>query len=167
MQARMESSSAHHDTQLTSANAQILYLSQALEGMKSEQDRLRRDSEAAFNNLEQRNRERTAGTREVSFVNIKSFEGGKFTGGKSENFKAWAKRVRIFCNAQASGMKKAMEAAEASAHDVDLRNLGLAEPRLAEDLDTKLHDFLATYVSEEALRMVEGIPDKGFEAWRQ
>ena len=103
----------------------------------------------------------------MSFVSMKSFEGGKFAGGKSENFKAWAKRVRIFCNAQASGMKKAMEAAEASVRDVDLRSLGLADQNLAEDLDAKLHDFLATYVSEEALRIVEGIPDKGFEAWRQ
>ena len=98
MQAQMEASSAHYDTQLASANAQLLYLSQALEGMRSEQERLRRDSEAAFNSLEQRNRERTAGTREVSFVSMRSFEGGKFTGGKPENFKAWAKRVRIFCN---------------------------------------------------------------------
>ena len=64
-------------------------------------------------------------------------------------------------------MKKAMETAEASAREVDIHSMGLADPKLAEDLDAKLHDFLATYVSEEALRIVEGIPDKGFEAWRQ
>ena len=167
MQAQMQATSVHHEAQLAGANAQILHLSQMLDAMRVEQDRLRQDSQTAFNDLEARSRGRTGGTREVSFVSMKSFEGGKFAGGKSENFKAWAKRVRIFCNAQASGMKKAMEAAEASVRDVDLRSLGLADQNLAEDLDAKLHDFLATYVSEEALRIVEGIPDKGFEAWRQ
>ena len=160
MQAQMQATSVHHEAQLAGANAQILHLSQMLDAMRVEQDRLRQDSQTAFNDLEARSRGRTGGTREVSFVSMKSFEGGKFAGGKSENFKSWAKRVRIFCNAQASGMKKAMEAAEASVRDVDLRSLGLADPKLAEDLDAKLHDFLATYVSEEALRIVEGIPTR-------
>ena len=162
MQAQMQASSAHSDTQLASANAQILYLSQTLESVRADQERLRRESEAAFNSFEARTQGRTGGT-----VNMKSFEGGRFAGGKAESFQAWAKRVRIYCNALSSGMKKAMEAAEASTREVDVRSLGLADPRLAEDLDAKLHDFLSTYVAEEALRIVEGIPDKGFEAWRQ
>ena len=164
IQTQMQATSAYHETQLNGANAKILHVSQMLDAMRAEQDRLRNDSQTAFNDLEARSGGRIAGTREVSFVSMKSFEGGKFAGGKSENFKAWAKRVRIFCNAQASGMKKAMEAAEASVHDLDLRSLGLADQKLAEELDTKLHDFLATYVSEEALRIVDGDPRQGIRS---
>ena len=169
MQARMQAASAHSDTQLASANAQILYFSQMLESVRADQERLRRESEAAFNSFESRTQGRTAGTREreICFVNMKSFEGWKFAGGKAESFQAWAKRVRIFCDAPSSGMKKAMETAEASTREVDVRSLGLADPRLAEELDAKLHDFLSTYVAEEVPRIVRGIPGKGFEAWRQ
>ena len=169
MQAQMHAASAHSDTQLASANAQILYFSQMLESVRADQERLRRESEAAFNSFESRTQGRTAGTREreICFVNMKSFEGWKFAGGKAESFQAWAKRVRIFCDAPSSGMKKAMETAEASTREVDVRSLGLADPRLAEELDAKLHDFLSTYVAEEVPRIVRGIPGKGFEAWRQ
>ena len=129
LQVQIQATNVHHEAQLAGANAQILHLSQMLDAMRSEQERLRRDSETAYNDLEARSRGRSAGSREVSFVSTKSFEGGKFAGSKAENFKAWAKRVRIFCNAQASGMKKAMEAAEAQAQDVDLRQLGPGRPQ--------------------------------------
>ena len=76
MQAQMQATSVHHEAQLTGANAQILHLSQMLDAMRADQERLRRDSETAFNDLEARSRGRTAGTREVSFVSTKSFEGG-------------------------------------------------------------------------------------------
>ena len=137
---QMQAASAHSDTQLATANAQILYLIQMLESVRADQERLRRESEAAFNSFESRTQGRTGGTREreVSFVNMKSFEGGRFAGGKAESFQAWAKRVRIYCNALSSGMKKATETAEASTREVDVRSLGLADPRLAEELDAKL-----------------------------
>ena len=108
MQAQMQAASAHSDTQLASANAQILYLSQMLESVRADQERLRRESEAAFNSFESRSQGRTGGTREreVSFVNMKSFEGGRFAGGKAESFQAWAKRVRIYCDALSSGCRK-------------------------------------------------------------
>ena len=52
MQARMQAASAHSDTQLASANAQILYFSQMLESVRADHERLRRESEAAFNSFE-------------------------------------------------------------------------------------------------------------------
>ena len=88
MQAQLQAASAHADTQLASANVQILYLSQMLESMRADQERLRRESEAAFNSFESRTQGRTAGTREreICFVNMKSFEGCKFAGGKAESY---------------------------------------------------------------------------------
>ena len=77
-------------------------------------------------------------------MNMKSFEGWKLSGGKAESFQAWAKRMRIYCEALSSGMKKAMETAEASTREVDVDSLGLADPRLAEELDAKFHDYLST-----------------------
>ena len=61
MQAQMQASSAHSDTQLASANAQILYFSQMLESVRADQERLRRESEAAFNSFESRTQGAPAG----------------------------------------------------------------------------------------------------------
>ena len=85
--------------QLVAANAQIMALGQMVEAMRTDQERLRRDSEAAFVELQ-----RSAGLAgqapkppsRLSFVNQKHYEGGKFTGKKDENYKAWAKRVRVY-----------------------------------------------------------------------
>ena len=71
-----------------------------VEAMRADQERLRRESEAAFLELQ-----RTAGQapgqgpkreQRLSFVNQKHFEGCKFSGKKDENYNAWAKRVRIY-----------------------------------------------------------------------
>ena len=37
----------------------------------------------------------------------------------------------------------------------------------AQTADAKLADFLATYTSDDALAVVEGVPGRGFEAWRK
>ena len=69
--------------QLTTANGQIIALGQMVEAMRADQERLRRESEAAFLELQ-----RTAGQapgqgprreQRLSFVNQKHFEGGKFS----------------------------------------------------------------------------------------
>ena len=71
--------------QLATANAQIMALGQMVESMRADQDRLRRESEAAFVELQ-----RTAGLagqapgqgpkreQRISFVNQKHYEGSKF-----------------------------------------------------------------------------------------
>ena len=73
MQTQMQAASAHSAAQLASANAQILYFSQMLEAVRADQERLRRESEAAFTSFESRTQGRTGGMckREVSLVNMK------------------------------------------------------------------------------------------------
>ena len=51
MQVQMQATSAHHEAQLGSANAQIMHLSQLLDTVRADQERLRRDSETAFQEL--------------------------------------------------------------------------------------------------------------------
>ena len=85
-------------------------------------------------------------------------------GKKDENYKTWAKRVRIYCNSQAPGMRRALELTEAHTRpiDADVDQLELGSASLAREADSRLHDFLATFTGEEALRIVDVHPDQGF-----
>ena len=47
LQVQIQATNVHHEAQLAGANAQIVQLSQMLDAMRLEQERLRRDSEAA------------------------------------------------------------------------------------------------------------------------
>ena len=168
----MDQAQAQMQQQLVAANTQILQLAQMVETLRNDQERLRRESEAAYSDL-QRNMGQAGQSpkreHRLSFVNQKHYEGGKFLGGKNENFKVWAKRVRIYCNSQAPGMRRALELAEAhtSPIDVHVSQLELGDANLAQEADSRLHDFLSTFTGEEALRIVDVHPDQGFEAWRQ
>ena len=66
-------------------------------------------------------------------------------------------------------MRRAFELTEAHARPVDVHvdQLELGSASLALEADSRLHDFLATFTGEEALRIVDVHPDQGFEAWRQ
>ena len=165
----MDQAQAQMQSQLTSANAQILALAQMLEAVRADQERLRRESEAAYTDLQRNVGQGPRREQRLSFVNQKQYEGGKFLGNKNENFKVWAKRVRIYCNSQAPGMRRALELAEAHARPIDIQvdHLELGSASLAQEADGRLHDFLATFTSEEALRIVDVHPDLGFEAWKQ
>ena len=55
----------------------------------------------------------------VNVFNAKNYEGGTFSGAKSENYKTLAKRVKVYCNAQCRGFRQAMEAAEAASSKVN------------------------------------------------
>ena len=104
---------------------------------------------------------------ELHLVNTKDFAGGKFGGGKTESFKVWAEKVRIFCNAQRSGFRKALESVELN-EDVPVSQSTLAG-MIWEHADTanqKLSDFLHAFTTDDALGIVEGHPEQGFEAWR-
>ena len=171
MQAQMQATGAYHEQQLNGANQQIAQLSQLLDTVRTDQERLRRDSEAAFLELQRNSGQGPRPEREhrITFVSQKHYEGGKFLGSKAENFKSWARRVRIFCNSQAPGMRHALELAEAHARPINIGadHLELGSASLAMEADSRLHDFLATFTGEEALRIVDKHPDQGFEAWRQ
>ena len=167
--ATMEQAQSQMQEQLVAANAQIMALGQMVEAMRADQERLRRDSEAAFVELQRSAGQSPKPPTRLSFVNQKHYEGGKFMGKKDENYKTWAKRVRIYCNSQAPGMRRALELAEAHTRPVDVHvdQLELGSAILALEADSRLHDFLATFTGEEALRIVDMHPDQGFEAWRQ
>ena len=149
--------------QLASSAEQLQVVSNAL-------DVLRHESGNAIQDLRRllaEARNTTKGERVVNFVNVKSYEGGKFTG-KIGEYKPWSKRAKIFCNSQCRGFAAALERAEAQAGTVDLGLLGLtSNAETVRELDEKLYDFLVTYTAEEALENVERFPGSGFEAWRQ
>ena len=86
---------AQMQAQLTSANAQILALAPMVEAVRADQERQRRESEVAYTDLQRTFGQGPRREPRLSFVNQKYCEGGKFLGNKAENFKAWAKRVRI------------------------------------------------------------------------
>ena len=132
-------------------------------------DLLRRESVAAILELRRslaEARYANRGERVVNFVNVKSYEGGKFTG-KVGDYKPWAKRAKIFCNSQCRGFAAVLERAEEQPGTVELGRLGFSGNADPGELDEKLYDFLVTYTAEEALGNVERFPGSGFEAWRQ
>ena len=84
-------------------------------------------------------------SREMSAVNTKEFSGGKFSGAKNENFKVWSRKVRIFCNAQKHGFRKALEGLENNEEvEVNARVINEMAWEHAQTADAKLADFLAT-----------------------
>ena len=79
--------------QLAASADQLQVVSDAL-------DFLRRESVAAILELRRslaEARYANRGERAINFVNVKSYEGGKFTG-KVGDYKPLAKRAKIFCN---------------------------------------------------------------------
>ena len=86
--------------QLKEANAQIGLMATAL-------DTLRNESSGAIQDLRRMLAQASpAGggghkkDKEISFINVKVFEGGKFNGGTKESLKTWAKKIKIFLNSQ-------------------------------------------------------------------
>ena len=151
--------------QIAEANAQIGLMATAL-------DTLRNESSGAIQELRRMLAAASpAGgikkSKDIAFVNVKVFEGGKFTGAAKESLKTWAKKIKIFLNAQHRGMRKALELAEEAASKVNINDLGLVDWEFAVDANEKLHDFLMTYTADEALQVVEAYGGEGFEAWRQ
>ena len=105
MAVNIEQSITALNLQLGEANAQIAFLSTAL-------DTLRTESVAAVLDLRRQvatNAPASSKPKNVQFINTKTFEGGKFAGGVKESFKAWAKKVKIFLNSQHRGMRQALE----------------------------------------------------------
>ena len=148
--------------QLAASADQLQVVSDAL-------DLLRRESVAAILELRRslaEARYANRGERAINFVNVKSYEGGKFTG-KVGDYKPWAKRAKIFCNSQRRGFAAVLERAEEQPGTVELGRVGFSGNADPGELDEKLYDFLVTYTAEEALGNVERFPGSGFEAWRQ
>ena len=149
--------------QLSEANAQISLMTTAF-------DTLRTESVAAVQDLRRRltSAEAAGGkSKDVNFINTKTFEGGKFSGNAKESFKAWSKKVKIYLNSTRSGMRQALEISEESDQKVVAQDLKGLDWPIAVVANEKLYDFLMTFTAEEALRVVEPYVSDGFEAWRQ
>ena len=103
-----------------------------------------------------------------NLVSSKEFFGGCFSGTRGENFRSWAKLAKVFCNAQQSGFRKAIERIEAQEDEpVGIRAFEELRWEQAQDANVKLSDYLQVVTSEDALRIVERCLEQGFEAWRQ
>ena len=153
--------------QLAASQEQTAMLSKALESLRTDAEGAIRDLR---NLLAEEQRKGTAAKRSekpLSFINSKNFEGGKFSGAKFENSRAWSKKVKIFCNTQYRGFRKALTNAEECKDRVGIENLDLPSWDFATDVNEKFSDFLHTYTSDDAMRIVEAYPDQGSEAWRQ
>ena len=159
---------------LTSSQEQVATLSSAIDSVRAEASNAVLELRNLLAAEQQRgaavaarlDRGRDTG-RPVSFVNTKVFDGGTFAGTKGENFRTWSKKAKVFCNALSRGFKQALELAEQSEGTVDVNGLNLNRWDEAVDADSKLFDFLATYTSGDASRIVDETPDRGFEAWRK
>ena len=161
--ATVEQSIQALNLQLNEANAQITIMSNAL-------DTLRTESVAAVLELRRQlasSAHTSNNPKNVKFINTKTFEGGKFAGGVKESFKAWAKKVKIFLNSQHRGMRQALEVSEEAGTKVVVGDLKGLDWQFAVEANEMLYDFLMTFTSEEALRVVEPYVSEGFEAWRQ
>ena len=81
--------------------------------------------------------------------------------------KAWSKKLKAYCNVEVNGYRKALEAAEKSKTMVDshvIQTWNWADAAVA---NTKLHDMLRSVMGPDALGIIDGVPNQGFEAWRR
>ena len=154
------------NTQLQESNAQIGLMANALDNLRGESSRAIQELRQMLAQASQGGGQSAKKEKEISFISLKVFDGGKFSGSTKESLKAWSKKTKIFLNAQHRGMRKALELAEDAVTKVDAADLGF-DRDFAENANEKLHDFLMTYTSEEALQVVEPFSGEGFEAWRQ
>jgi hypothetical protein len=153
---------------LRSSQEQVATLSRAIDSVREEASNavseIRGTLAVATAQLQERKK------REMSFVNVKTFDGGTFAGARGDNtlasYRAWAKKVKVLTNAQSRGSKKILGKAEKSEGPVDVNTLTDTNWESALEADSKLHDFLCTYTTGDALMLVESCPDQGFEAWR-
>ena len=164
--------------QLMSQQQQSATLSQALDMVRAEVGnalRELRDTLAAEQQrasaLQQRlgchDARDTGRARDWALVNQKEFTGGKFTGARSESRKNWSKHAKIHFNAQkvGVGLRRALEKIEAQPEvAVDAPTLEDMNWEHAVSASGKLALFLHTYCADDALRIVEGCGDNGFDA---
>ena len=103
--------------------------------------------------------------KDMELLNLKHLEPKTFTGAKDESYKSWAKKLKTYCNARKDGFRKALEWCEKEEHVVDM-DIMQASWDWARTGDTKFHVLLMNITTDDALLIVESVPDRGFEAWR-
>ena len=51
----------------------------------------------------------SSGGKRIDLIDTKTMSPDKFSGNRSENFKAWAKKIKAYCNAKLHGYRRALE----------------------------------------------------------
>ena len=110
--------------QLDAAAEQMRVLSNAHDVLRQESGNAIMELRRILADEQQRNAQQSGVGKDkaVNFVNSKNSEGGKISGAKSENYKPWAKRVKVYCNAQCRGFRQALETAEAASSKVNAQD---------------------------------------------
>ena len=165
--------------QLTGQQQQSATLSQALDTVRAEAGNALRELRDTLAGEQQRasalqrrlddhdGRDASGRARDWGLVKLSEFTGGKFAGARSESWKTWSKQAKIHFNAQKSGFRRALEAIEEKPDTpVDAHTLEDMNWEHAVSASGKLADFLHMYCADDALRIVEGCGESGFEAWR-
>ena len=106
--------------------------------------------------------------KRIDLIDTKTMSPDKFSGGRSENFKAWAKKIKAYCNAKLAGYRAALEASEkvGASGTVDGSVMTSWSWPEAVEADARLYDMLLLVTAGEANGIVESVPGRGFEGWR-
>ena len=124
---------------------------------------LRQQVEAARVEMHQQHRHREP-ERQWSLAVPKNHEPKTFSGGNNEDYKAWAKKMKKYCNAIKDGMSKLLEWAEIQKEPIKNDDQEVTEWEHGVAANTKLHDYLGLVTTGDALRIVEAHEGQGLEA---
>ena len=140
--------------QLSASQEQTTMLAQSLETLRTDSSNAIRELRNLLAEEKAKGTASKKNDKPLTFISSKNFEGGKFGGAKFENFRTWSKKVKIFCNTQYRGFRKALTDAEECKDKVGIENLKLPSWDFAADANEKISDFLHTYTSDDAMRIV-------------
>ena len=89
-----------------------------------------------------------------------------FGGSRSENFKAWAKKIEAYTNSKLPGYREALDLTEKLHKDkpVDAGVKAAWNWPQADEADSRLHEMLLLITSGEAVGIVESVLGRGSEA---
>ena len=121
MEQQFKQQLSMHEVQLHAAEATAATLAAALDAVRNDAAQAYRDLHDALSVEEsktdalQQHLDRGDGGNHKKWILVssKEFSGGRFSGARGENFRSWAKLAKVFCNAQQSGFRKAIEHIEA------------------------------------------------------
>jgi len=106
--------------------------------------------------------------KRFDLIDSKTMSPAMFSGARTENFKAWAKKIKAYTNNKLPGYRQALEATEKLGKDKPVDG-GVKASWSWDDVDeadSRLHEMLLLITSGEAIGIVESVPNRGFEAWR-
>ena len=102
--------------------------------------------------------------KKFDLIDSKTMTPATFGGSRSENFKAWAKKIKAYTNSKLPGYREALDLTEKLHKDkpVDATVKGAWIWPEADEADLRLHEMLLLITSGEAVGIVESVPSRGF-----